>query len=241
MIDPPRLGKESPLGLLLEDARSDRLDADSRARAWRSIEAAAATSVVSAAVVKSGMMSKLVAFAASKVGIATMMCAAALVGGGALFLSTRTPTPPPSIAAPIVTPVETTNVVAAPTTARPVVIETPPVETATMPTPTTHATQRAPQPTSSSAPLPTLAEGRLLLDAKAAIASNPTHALELTTTHQTSFPTSPLAAERESIAIDALAHLGRCGEAHARATQFRATFPTSPHLALVERAEASCK
>jgi hypothetical protein len=87
------------------------------------------------------------------------------------------------------------------------------------------ATASVPQ----SDPGPT--EGALLLRARHELASDPSAALGLTQDHARRFPSGTLVQEREVLAIEALARLGRSAEARHRLDDFRARFPQSPHIA----------
>jgi hypothetical protein len=84
----------------------------------------------------------------------------------------------------------------------------------------------------ASAPSPN--EGALLLQARRFLASNPASALALTDDAARRFPDGPLTPEREVLAIEALAHLGREPEARARLAAFRSRYPESPHLTRLE-------
>jgi hypothetical protein len=66
--------------------------------------------------------------------------------------------------------------------------------------------------------------------AQAALASSPSETLKMVDAHPTLYPRGILAQEREVIAIDALARLGRRSEAIQRAAAFRSAFPRSAHL-----------
>jgi hypothetical protein len=90
-------------------------------------------------------------------------------------------------------------------------------------------TARAPAPID-----PALGEGALLLHARQALASDPHGALELTQEHARRFPAGALVPEREVLAIEALARLGRASEARSRLAAFRERFPQSPHVARLE-------
>jgi hypothetical protein len=74
-------------------------------------------------------------------------------------------------------------------------------------------------------------EGALLLQARRQLASNPGGTLALAGEAARRFPGGPLAPEREVLAIEALARLGRIAEARERLAAFRAQYPQSPHLA----------
>jgi hypothetical protein len=82
-------------------------------------------------------------------------------------------------------------------------------------------------------------EGALLHAAHAAIADNPSRALALTAEHVRRFPSGMLVQEREVIAVEALARLGRAGEARARAAAFFATYPSSAYRHRVDDALGS--
>jgi hypothetical protein len=104
-------------------------------------------------------------------------------------------------------------------------------DTAAAPPPTYGGAQ-ATRTTSASSPPPS--EGALLLRARQEIGSDPTGALALTEEHARRFPAGTLAPEREVLAIEALAALGRTPEARARLGAFRDRYPQSPHLARLE-------
>jgi hypothetical protein len=77
-------------------------------------------------------------------------------------------------------------------------------------------------------------EGALLLQARRYLASDPASALALTDDAARRFSDGPLAPEREVLAIEALAHMGRAAEARTRLSAFRARYPRSPHLARLD-------
>jgi outer membrane protein assembly factor BamD (BamD/ComL family) len=54
--------------------------------------------------------------------------------------------------------------------------------------------------------------------------------LTLTREHIRRFPSGALVQEREVLAIEALARLGRSSDAKHRLDAFRARFPQSPHI-----------
>jgi hypothetical protein len=92
--------------------------------------------------------------------------------------------------------------------------------------------ESAPAPAvASEAPVAGPSEGALLLKARRALSSDPSAALALTDDAAARFPEGPLAPEREVLAIEALAALGRMPAARARLVAFRARYPQSPHLA----------
>ncbi len=85
-------------------------------------------------------------------------------------------------------------------------------------------------PTSGAAP----SEGALLLQARRQLASDPAGALALTMEDARRFPAGALAPEREVLAIEALARLGRTSEARQRLDAFKQRFPQSPHVARLD-------
>jgi hypothetical protein len=93
------------------------------------------------------------------------------------------------------------------------------------------AVEASPTSAASSAPAPGPSEGALLLRARQELASDPASALALTEEAGRRFPDGALAPEREVLAIEALARLGRLPSARARLAAFRAAYPQSPHLA----------
>lgn len=107
--------------------------------------------------------------------------------------------------------------------------------------------RRTPPPAPAAAPsqgeLPTSdvdgpsaeAEAALLGRAHQALASNPARALSLTDEHRREYPAGALTQESDLIAIEALASLGRSGDARAAAARFRARYPSSAHLRRIDR------
>jgi hypothetical protein len=77
-------------------------------------------------------------------------------------------------------------------------------------------------------------EGSLLLRARQALDVDPGATLALTQEHARRFPAGTLAPEREVLAIEALARLGRTSEARARLDSFRSQYPQSPHLSKLD-------
>ena len=89
----------------------------------------------------------------------------------------------------------------------------------------------APEETAPPAPAtPREPEVDFLRRAQAALASSPSEALKMADDYPSVYPRGILAQEREVIAIDALARLGRRREAALRAEAFRSAFPRSAHL-----------
>jgi hypothetical protein len=96
-----------------------------------------------------------------------------------------------------------------------------------------------PPPLDSAAPATDadelLREAELLERARADIARDPASSLRALDQHREGFSDGQLTAERELLAIDALARQGRAAEARARAAAFLARFPRSPYADRVRR------
>jgi hypothetical protein len=100
-------------------------------------------------------------------------------------------------------------------------------------TPDSDAVRKGPEPAVLADQGPR--EGTLLLQARRALASDPAAALALTQEHARRFPAGDLVPEREVLAIEALAGLGRRSDARARLDTFERRFPQSLHIARLER------
>ena len=103
------------------------------------------------------------------------------------------------------------------------------------------APKRSHRATAPSGPSPervtpkgALAEDRLLRRARRALPQNPRGTLELTRRHAREFPRGVLVQEREALAVDALARVGRTSEARKRAERFLRAYPRSAQRARVE-------
>lgn len=80
------------------------------------------------------------------------------------------------------------------------------------------------------------AEMRLVGEARALAATDPSGALQLLDQHRARFPRGALREEREVYAIEALVGIAHTDEAERRYHEFRADFPESTFLARLERA-----
>lgn len=155
-----------------------------------------------------------------------------LGAAAAVYVGTRTPgNAPPAPAAP--PPAARVPAEPAPPAAPPPVPEVSPVPTApeveaTPAAPLPHRRLRAPDPAVRAS------EAEMLGEAQAALATDPGRALALTDAHRRQFPHAVLGQEREVIAIEALARLGRKAEAKARAERFLAAHPSSAHRSKIE-------
>lgn len=130
-------------------------------------------------------------------------------------------------------PTATPRTVAAPLRGpHPHVADAPAAPTVAEPAPTPAWLAPAAAP-AERAPGPT--EASLLMPARAALARAPARTLTLCAQHAELFPNGALAEERDVLAIEALAGLGRTGEARARADAFRRAHPGSAHLERIAR------
>jgi hypothetical protein len=75
----------------------------------------------------------------------------------------------------------------------------------------------------------------LIDDARANVKPAPARALGALDRHREEFPRGQLAAEREFLAIEALCHLNRIGEARRRAEALRIDYPSSSYAARAAR------
>lgn len=79
-------------------------------------------------------------------------------------------------------------------------------------------------------------DNAMLAEVMDTLATNPSRALELTTTHARDFPKSPQADVRAALRIDALCRLGRTAEGRSEADAFLIAHPGSPARRRVLRA-----
>ncbi|MFT3765047.1 MAG: hypothetical protein QM820_05970 [Minicystis sp.] len=166
--------------------------------------------------------------ALAAVGISAFLAGG--VVGGLVMRSTPAPAPipSPSASAPIdVAPVPPPSSPAAPPSASASTSAPPPA-----PLPATASATAAPSPRGN------LTRERELLDAAhAALArGRPGDALAAAERHAAQWPRGYLGEEREVVLIQALAALGRRGEAEQRAAQYRRTHPKSLFLPAVDAA-----
>ena len=170
-----------------------------------------------------------VAKAGLAIKIGGALAVASAVGVSATIVATTRHDAPPApvgivaSAAPIGT---TSGAAALPVaSAEPSAPETPP-----------SASASAPPSVKTAAPSESGAEGevRLLERAQDALRSSPSDALALADEHARKYPRGMLAQEREVIAIEALAKLGRTKDLTARANAFKARFPGSSHVRRVD-------
>lgn len=231
--DPPRLvdpgSAASPrLRRLIEGSRADvgttaeiqKLEAALAPALWPGSAGSAAAKAASA---------KGAATTAIKVAAGALVVA----GAGALWLSTsREPRP----AAPVSVS-EARPAVPAPALL-PARAEPPSAPQAEAPA--TADVPRAPElsPSGSTSPrrspVSTLSEADLLGQAQSALAGDPARALALAEQHRSHFAHGVLVQEREVIAVEALARLGRAAEAKARGERFLRVFPSSAHRSKIQ-------
>ncbi|HET9990923.1 MAG TPA: hypothetical protein VFQ65_20470 [Kofleriaceae bacterium] len=145
--------------------------------------------------------------------------------------------PPPRVIAPTPPVIAPTLEEPAPALATAPAVPAPRVRV-TPPKPAVHAAppevEVAPPP--APPPAPPISEVTLLEQARVALrGGDSTRALELADQHATSYPDGALAEEREALAIEALAKLGRRDEATAKWTKFASSYPHSNYRARLQR------
>lgn len=174
-------------------------------------------------------------------GVVKAIVAAGVISVGAVVatVTLRDPVVPPVpvVTAPVIAPAavepQQPEPVAPPPIVEPAKAPPPPVVRPTV----VRAAPPAPPPETKPAPPPPSPDAELtaLDDAIAAArAGRAAEALRAVEAHVTNWPDSPLAQEREVIAIEALLSLGRRDDARARLAAFRSKWPTSTHLVRLE-------
>jgi hypothetical protein len=207
------------LNHLVALARRDRPAPGALAAVARSLRVPFVAVPVAAIVVPSTAVASL----AAKVGLSRLALlgwgvgSTAAVSGVVLAVALSQPASPlpPPPAAVVVRP-SPVSLAAPVTAAEPVVApEVAPVN------PAPHVVKETPA---------TWDEPQLIERARKALASDPRRALMLAQEHQRRFPAGALSAERDVIALDALARSGQTAEAKRRALAFEAKYPKSIHL-----------
>lgn len=146
------------------------------------------------------------------------------------------------VAAPIAAPVVAPPV--APRDDEPAPVEAleattpPPASTAVARSSERSARPREAEPEVAPAEAEVPSEGALLLRARAALRTDPARALSIAEEHRTAYPEGEMAAEREVLAIEALASLANFDAARARAARFATRYPASPYRGRVDAALA---
>ena len=166
--------------------------------------------------------------------IAGVVLLAGAIGVGA-YLG-RNAAPAPSATAPL--PADSSQALGA-EPGRAAVASPPLVDTASHPSATASTVPSTPSarptpPPSASAETGGPTEIELLREAQSALASNPSHALELANQHQSRFPKGGLGQERDMIRIQALLAMGHKDEARVLADDFRRRHPDSAHTSRLD-------
>lgn len=218
--DPPRMAEaeDVPAGLknILEDSHKDVLSQAQVLAIASAVSRATAGASLAPVALKGGGGSAL-----------KWLGGVVIVGllGGAAYLGLQGGAPEEPAGAPAVVTTQAAPKVSA------VPAETP--ATASAPAETAKPRVVAPSaPAKASAPNPKaqlLEESRLLSAARAALSTDPKKALALTEQHRAKFPRGTLTQEREVIAIQALAKLGKQSDADRRADRFGKDYPDSAH------------
>lgn len=95
--------------------------------------------------------------------------------------------------------------------------------------PNAKAPAHASAPTVATSVAPTESEASYLRRAQGTLAGSPNDALTMLDAYPMLYPHGSLAQERDVMEIDALARLGRTGEARTKAEAFEARYPHSAH------------
>jgi len=203
---------------------------EAKAAMWAGVEKSIAGAVVAGA---AGATATAAATKVASWKIAALASAALVVGAGAGAAAHATFAEPKTKTKTVV--VERTVEVKV---AAPVVSVAPTQETVVAPIASSHPLATAKASSAPPAKDPSLARERNLLDmARTALSRGDTSsALSAIDTHAKEFPKSQLAQEREVLAIQALAGAGRMPEARQRAASFRAAYPKSPLVSIVDEA-----
>ena len=161
--------------------------------------------------------------------IAILVTGGALIGGG-IYAYTRSDETPRSLSPaphPRAAPLAVSPPPQPPAEVAPIAIRE------SEPRVAPHIEPSRPAPRPSLDPLEE--ETRLIQQAHAQLEAHPDRALALASSHARRFPEGQLAAERELVAIDALARLGRLDQARARAARLDERYPSSPYHARAQR------
>lgn len=228
-----RLGPIDPdLDALLESERKARPSAEVLDRVWARVASTAA--MVGPPHTQSG--SWMASHPAHLAAVAFVLGGAA---GAGLHATLRRPPAERVVYVSVPAPMSSS----APTIAEPSVIEPhasspprrePPID------PVPHASAPIAPTATATVSSSLSAERQLLDDAHAALtAGEPARALALLDEHTRRYPRPQLGEEREALAIQALATMGRYDEARARAARFRAASPNSLFLPAVDATLAS--
>lgn len=150
---------------------------------------------------------------------------AAVTLGVTLLRSPSQPAPLPEARSTAVTSVAATLPTEVAST--PPASATEPVQVAALEVPVAKNAPESRVRTTATKPLPS--EAALIEQARSALPKNPARALALTETHGRLYPKGILTQEREVIAIEALARLGKARAAEQRGSSFRNQQPHSIH------------
>ena len=230
--DPERLANaapRSPLGELLASAARDLPSDEQLARLAAQLGPVldSAPNVPSDSTAPTGV-SGLV-----KLGLVAGALAALVGAGLALRRSSHSAAVAPAATAKVQTPVvDALPVPETSVSAPPLAIEPAPKGDDS----SSSAPEKSGAASSKSAPAAGKAasESALLEQARRALNSSPSYALQLANQHRARFPNGVLTQEREVIAIEALRRLHRGNEADQRAAGFSKAFPGSAHQRRIE-------
>lgn len=230
----------APLQGWLRQAQQDRPSPEEAARLVDSVEAQRAASDGSSPTARRPWLTR-----AGRVP-GRLVVAVVLAGVGTVgyfVVQRRMPEAPPLIAPPAVAPIAVPAPV--PVAPAPVIQD----QAANLPAPkipeagrtrskVRESAHRSSQPERAPSEGGAGDEFALLRDARQAIVTQPERALRLAELHAQRFPAGMLTQEREAIAIEALAKLGRDAQAQSRARIFLKAHPGSPYKPRIDAALA---
>ncbi|AKU95634.1 hypothetical protein AKJ09_02298 [Labilithrix luteola] len=166
-----------------------------------------------------------------KVGLVAL----AIATGFGAWRATETRSFVPAAAVPIAAP-ETAVVVASASTSNEPAPQALPVLSVEQLPSVPSAPRPSAAPSVATAIKPAATELELVQRAQAAVASDPARALAVAAEHARAYPAGAFVQEREVIAVEALARLGRIDEAWKRAVELVRRFPGTPYATRLERA-----
>ena len=202
MSDPKRMRDGAgELGMLVRAAEADVLDDDAISRVRERLAAIGVASATTMAIAKPSLLRAL----ATK--IVAVVSAGAIAGIAVAAWPSHRSASPPAMAT---THTAVTRPVAAPSVA-PSTMDVPSISVTDLPR-SVREVHAAPLVQASPTPPPaatTPREGLLLLRARRALPTDPAHALSLVREHETEFPDSQLAPERDKIRSEAESKVAR--------------------------------
>lgn len=169
-------------------------------------------------------------FGAKAIALAAL--AGSVVGGAVVGVAMRSPPAEPLAAPSAESPAHVPEAAARAST-----VETPTMNVSDLPSAAPSTSQRPPRVADAAGPSGLRRERELVDAARASLASgHANEALASLSAHEKSFPSGQLAEERDALRVQALVAAGRRSDAEREGARFRAKYPASPLLPIVEGA-----